>query len=253
MDQKIPLGKCAWITGASSGIGLAIALKLQNRVNMLALSSRHEINIEAQITRFDPKNNNSIITIPCDVSSRASIASARSRIADLCKDISNDNETGLPDILINSAGACYFASAWEYSDEQIDEMLNANLAGLIYCSRAVLPGMMKVKRGVIVNILSVASVKTFTNCSAYAATKAGALAFSRSMREEARAYNVKVIDILAGAAATSLWPAESLQAFEDRMMQPDDIAETVVAALELARLERLSIEEILVRPRLGDL
>jgi short-subunit dehydrogenase len=113
--------------------------------------------------------------------------------------------------------------------------------------------MMLCKRGTIINILSVASVKTFTNCSVYAATKAGALAFSRSLREEVRPHNIKVIDILAGATETPLWTEESRAEFSGRMMQPDDIAEAVSSAVELARRERVSVEELLVRPRLGDL
>lgn len=248
-------GKCAWITGASSGIGLAIAKKLYDRVETLALSSRDKNTLIERAHQFSQNGSSKrpIFTVRCDVRFRESILAAHERIAVMYENTMGVAEIGIPDILVNNAGAGYFAKAWEYTDEQIAEMLEANLAGLINCTRAVLPGMMLCGRGVIVNILSVASVKTFTNCSVYAATKAGALAFSRSLREEVRPYNIKVIDILAGATETPLWTEESRTEFSERMMQPADIAEAVGSAIELARRERVSVEEILIRPRLGDL
>lgn len=249
------LGKCAWITGASSGIGLAIAQKLYDRVETLALSSRDKNTLIARAHQFSQNGGGKrpIFTVRCDVRYRESIIGALDRIAVMYENTVGAADIGIPDILINNAGAVYFGKTWEYADEQIAEMLETNLAGLIHCTRAVLPGMMHAGRGIIVNILSVASVKTFTGCSVYAAAKAGALAFSRSLREELRPHNIKVIDILAGATETPVWSDDSRAEFGGRMMQPDDIAETVAAALDLARRERISPEEILVRPRLGDL
>lgn len=248
-------GKCAWITGASSGIGLAIAQRLYDCVETLALSSRNKNNLIEQARQFSQNGSSKhpIFTARCDLRYSESVTAARERIAVMYENTTGEVNADVPDILINNAGACHFSLAWEYSDDQIAEMLETNLAGLIHCVRAVLPGMLRNERGIIVNILSVASVKTFTNCSVYAASKAGALAFSRSLREEVRAYNIKVIDVFAGATETPLWPEESRTAFGERMLRPDDIAEAVAAMIELARRERVSPEEITVRPRLGDL
>lgn len=255
MQSEELFGKCAWITGASSGIGLAIARKLYGRVETLALSSRNKDNLIGQVGQFSQTYAPSrpILMAECDLRHRESIAAAHRQITDMYENTTREVGADIPDILINNAGACHFSLTWEYSDDQIAEIFETNLMGLIHCVRTVLPGMIRSGRGAIVNILSVASVKTFTSCSVYAASKAGALAFSRSLREEVRPYNIKVIDILAGATETPLWPEESRSAFGNRMLQPDDIADAVISMLELARHKRVSPEEMIVRPRLGDL
>jgi short-subunit dehydrogenase len=111
--------------------------------------------------------------------------------------------------------------------------------------------MMERKSGTIVNINSVAAVNSFKNCSAYGASKAGALALSRSMREDVREFGVKIIDMLVGATETEIWGDEMRAEAGHRMMQPEDIAQTIVNALKMS--DRAMIEEILLKPQLGNL
>ena len=230
MDNK----PTVWITGASKGIGAAIAELLAEKGFAVAASARTPItSIHENIHPF-----------VCDVQSPAEIAQC---FQDICAHL------GGVDVLITNAGVATFASLVDTTDEAADEMLGINLRGMFLSLKSVLPAMIARNSGVIVNILSVAAVKTFTNCAVYSATKAGALAMSRSVREEVRAHNVRVIDILAGATETAIWDDSARTEFHERMMQPTDIAQVVWQAIELSISGRMVLEEIVVRPKGGDL
>jgi short-subunit dehydrogenase len=158
---------------------------------------------------------------------------------------------GAVDILVNNAGLGIFAPFNELSIDDVDAMLNVNLRGAFLCTQAVLSSMIERSEGVIVNINSVSALKTFKNCSMYAASKAGLLAMSRSLREEVREHGIKVIDLMIGATETDIWSVEARNEFSPRMMQPDDIAESLLATLRLS--PRMMPEELVLRPQQGDL
>ncbi|HET6511411.1 MAG TPA: SDR family NAD(P)-dependent oxidoreductase, partial [Candidatus Kapabacteria bacterium] len=103
----------------------------------------------------------------------------------------------------------------------------------------------------IVQLLSIASIKAFAGGAAYIASKFGALGLTNSLREEAREYNVKVIAVLPGATETPLWDAQEREKHHERMMQPEDIASTVIHLLQ--QPDRMLAEEIVLRPIGGDL
>ncbi len=227
------VSKVVWITGANKGIGAALTeLGAKRKMTIAATSRKNDVAGAATIHPFT-----------CDVQSQESIETCYREIINIC---------GAVDILINNAGVATFSSFWETSVEEADTMLNTNLRGMWLCTKTVLPAMIKSGSGIIVNIHSVAAVKTFTNCSIYAATKAGALAMSRSLREEVRGFGIKVIDILPGATETDIWDAESRRELSPRMMQPSDIATIIWQAIDLSSGAAL-LEEIVIRPQLGDL
>lgn len=225
--------KVVWITGANKGIGEALTEQGATREYTIAATSRK--NSIAETHYIHP--------FACDVSSAESIGNCYNEII---------GKFGHLDILINNAGVATFKRLWEISLEEADAMLDTNLRGSWLCIKAVLPAMIERKSGVIVNIHSVAAIKTFTHSSVYAATKAGTLAMSRSLREEVREFGIKVIDILPGATETEIWDSESRDEFRQRMMQPDDIAKIVWQAIDLSSGAAL-LEEIVIRPQLGDL
>lgn len=229
-----------WITGASRGIGAATAQHLVRTGAKVVLSARKSDSLTSLTESF--RKDAKYHVAPCDVASNTSIEAAYKDITFACGDV---------DILINNAGIGVFAPFSELTSDDIETILNTNLRGAIMCIHAVLPSMIERGEGVIVNINSVSALKTFTRSSVYAASKAGLLAMSRSLREEVRGYGIKVIDLMIGATETDIWSMEARNEFSHRMMQPDDVAEALLATLKLA--PKTMPEELVLRPQNGDL
>ncbi len=234
--------KTIWITGASKGIGAAIARSLADSDARLVLSASSAKSFDSIKREFSERKN--VYIMPFDIADAEACKRAFGKIEALA---------GSVDILINNAGVASFAPFEELSVDQFDEMFGINVRGLFMCTKLALPGMLDRKSGMIMNILSNAALKTFPNSSVYAATKAAVRAISRSMREEIRGRGVKVVDIYPGATATDIWAPEMLDKFADKMMPPEDVANVVVHTIEMSMLGNNMVEEIVVRPQGGDL
>ncbi|TAL69203.1 MAG: SDR family oxidoreductase [Bacteroidetes bacterium] len=240
--SKVFNKKVIWITGASRGIGASIALKLAKTDAILALSARtlKSFNkLKKELTNY--KN---VHILPCDVSVPEEVHNVNEKISD---------KLGNVDILINNAGVAKFKPFNEFTIDDFYEIIYPNLFGNFLCSKFVLPSMLEKKKGMIINIISVAAEKTFTGSALYSASKAGVLAMSRSMREDLRVKGIKVIDILPGATETELWNEKSRDKFGWRMMNPDNLAGVIIDVLKKSLSDNLMIEEVIVRPQLGDL
>ena len=153
--------------------------------------------------------------------------------------------------LINNAGITSFKSAEENSIKEIDEVINTNLLGSIYTIKAVLPHFKKIGGGTIINVLSVVTKKTFTNSSAYTASKMGLLGYVRVLREEVRKHNIRVINVIPSATDTPIWSREMREEHSKRMMSPESIARLMVSAF--LQSDNLVVEDIVVRSLQGDL
>lgn len=229
-----------WITGASSGIGKAVSKEFTANEIMVAGTSRR---IE-ELERF--KNSlgefkDLFIPLALDVSDPEQIKTGLLEL---------DSEDNI-DCLINNAGVTTFTKAEVDDVKKIKEVIDTNLLGAIYSIKAVLPKMIDRKKGLIINILSVAAIKIFTKSSAYAASKAGLKAYIDVLREEVREYNIKIVNIFPGPTRTPIWPNDALEKFAERMMSPDDIAKLIYTVYS----EKSTIvpEEIVLRPIKGDL
>jgi short-subunit dehydrogenase len=152
---------------------------------------------------------------------------------------------------VNNAGVTSFKHAADNSINEINDIINTNLLGAIYSTKAVLPTFIKNESGTIFNILSVVVDKTFTRSSAYAASKMGLLGYSRSLREEVREHNIRVINIIPGATETAMWSQEMRKEKGERMMNPESLARIIVSAY--LQKDNLVTEEIVLRPVTGDL
>jgi 3-oxoacyl-[acyl-carrier protein] reductase len=229
-----------WITGASSGIGRAAAIEFAKTGAKVFASGRRTAELERINTELD-SDKISVEVFPCNVASHTNVDQTVKKI------LANSKI----DCLINNAGITSFKLAEENSINEINDIVNTNLLGSIYSIKAVLPHMISNGGGTIINILSVVTKKTFTKSSAYAASKMGLLGYTNSLREEVRKYNIKVINVIPGATATSMWSKEMRTQFENRMMTSEDIARVLVWAF--LQKENLVTEELLLRPIEGDL
>jgi NADP-dependent 3-hydroxy acid dehydrogenase YdfG len=226
-------GKVAVVTGASKGIGKAVAVALAAHGVKVVLAARNSAllsSIEREITAA----GGTASAIPTDVTSEHEVQHLI-------------NETirryGTVDILINNAGVGIFSNVADMTTQAFDEMMNVNLKGVFFCSRAVLPVMKGQKHGEIINVASLAGKNSFAGGSVYSATKWGLIGFSRSLMLEVRDFNIRVVTIAPGSVNTGFGEKERN---EPLIIQPDDIAETVLFALSMPG--RVNVSEIDIRP-----
>ena len=227
-----------WITGASSGIGKATANEFVS-VGCNVFASARRVNELNRLTENDDESQIGIY--PCNVASRANVDQTFKKIS---------AEYNI-NCLINNAGITSFKSAEENSIKEIDEVINTNLLGSIYTTKAILPHFKKIGGGTIINVLSIVTEKTFTNSSVYTASKMGLLGYTRVLREEVRKYNIRVINVLPGATETPIWTREMREENSERMMNPESIARLIVSTY--LQSDNLVTEEIIIRPLQGDL
>ena len=233
-------GQLALITGATRGIGLAIAHALAAEGCNLILTARRESAL-ARISRELASAKIEILAHPCDVRDPHAVdalfRSARRRFKRL-------------DILINNAGIAHPNLPVEKLPFPIwKDVLETNLDGLFLVTQAAL-AIMK-RGGTIVNNLSVAATRVFVGSAAYNASKHGALGLTNTLREELRPRGIRVIALLPGATDTDIWNTLWPQAPRRKMMSPQTIAEAVVQAIVLP--PNATVESLEIRPTAGTL
>jgi len=228
------------ITGASKGLGKAIAEKFAETGNNLFVCSRNEVELYKMMQEILTKYPQCTIKAkPVDLSVKEEVKS----FGNWCL------QFGAPDILINNAGQFIPGSVYNEEEGALEKMIEMNLFGAYHLTRLLLPKMMEAKRGHIFNMCSVASIKAYANGGAYSISKFALLGFSKNLREEMKPYNIKVTAVIPGAAYTESWASSGIE--EKRFMQAKDIAEMVFAASQLS--PQACVEEILLRPQLGDI
>jgi len=233
-------GKTALITGASRGIGLAIAAALAEQGCHLVLTGRKLSSLE-RIKKELTRPGIRILVKACDVrdprSVRALAASVKSRFSRV-------------NLLVNNAGIAHASlPVSKLPFEAWKSVIDSNLTGMFLVSREILPLM---HRGsTIVNNLSVAANRVFPNSSAYNASKHGALGLTNTLREELRGQGIRVIALLPGATDTEIWDTLWPEAPRKNMMSAETVARAVVDALLLP--ENTTIEELTILPTTGAL
>jgi len=233
--------KVVWITGASTGIGKEIANAFSKAGYIVVVTARRKSRLVNIVSELKFAGHESAAFV-CNVASERTVHSTAKRIVE---------KYGKIDCLINNAGVTSFKSFLDTKVYDYDYVMDINLRGAFLCMKSVLKGMMKQKRGHIINILSVSANTVFENSSVYSASKAGLLALSNSVRAEVRKYNIKVTNILPGAVETAMWDAKTRQKNKNRMMAPEDIAHIVLQAFEQPK--KVLIEDIIIRPVKGDI
>jgi 3-oxoacyl-[acyl-carrier protein] reductase len=226
-------GMTAIVTGASKGIGRSVAVRLSSlgvQVVLAARSAELLSVVEKEITAA----GGIAVSVPTDVTSEQSVEHLISETR---------KRFGAIDILVNNAGVGIFTNVADMTTPQFDEMMNVNLKGVFLCSRAVLPSMKAQKHGEIITIASLAGKNSFAGGSVYSASKWGVIGFSRSLMLEVREWNIRVITIAPGSVNTGF--GEKVRN-EPLIIQPEDVAETVVFAVSMP--DRVNVSEIDIRP-----
>ena len=153
------------------------------------------------------------------------------------------------DILVNNAGMFIPGALADEEDGALEQMINTNLYSAYYLTRALLPSMMDRRNGHIFNICSVASKIAYPNGGSYSISKFALLGFSKVLREELKDNAIKVTSVLPGATWSNSWAGIDLP--RERLMEANDIAIAIWGALQMST--SAVVEEIVLRPQLGDL
>ncbi|MSU70358.1 MAG: SDR family oxidoreductase [Opitutaceae bacterium] len=228
------------ITGASQGIGAAIAKVFAREVRgvRLALVARGEKKLKTVARACAQLGANGEI-FPCDVSDEASVAALAAAVR---------KRFGAVDCLINNAGKFAGAPFAQMTVTDFDRMIATNLRSVFLVSRAFVPAMVKRGRGDVFNMSSIAGLTAYPNGAGYCAAKFGVAGLTKVMRAELRDKGVRVCCVYPGATLSPSWKGSGVPA--ERIMPAGDVAR---AFLDIYRLSRRTVvEEIVLRPQLGD-
>ena len=228
------------ITGASQGIGRAIAERFSREPGAsVALVARSGNRLE-EVARRCRGNGARALVCPCDVTDDKAVGLQAGRII----------EWGwVPHALVNNAGLFKPGRLVDTTSEAFRAQLDVNLVSAFVVTRAFLDAMVRQQRGHIFYMASVASLRGYAGGVAYCAAKHGLLGLARVVREETKAYGIRVTTLLPGAVRTPSWDGTDLP--DERFMAAADIADSVVDILRLG--SRTVVEEVLLRPQLGDI
>lgn len=218
-------GEVALITGAGKGIGKATALKLAAQGVHVGLLARSEADLQSVATTIQSSFDVRVSIAVADVAERSAVESAVAKIT---------NELGPIGILINNAGVGQFERIVDMDPDVWENIVKVNLFGTYYVTRSVLPAMMAQNGGCIINVSSTAGLRASATTSAYSASKFGVMGFTESLMQEARKYNIRVTALTPSTVNTELAANAGLKiGDEDRMMQPEDVADLMLSILQL--------------------
>lgn len=217
-------GKKAIITGAGKGIGRATALALAKEGVSLGLVARTETDLQKVADKAKAYGVDVTIAT-ADVGSNDEVMKAMDQLISELKTV---------DILINNAGIAKFGSFMELDVSDWERIIQVNLLGMYYVTRAVLPTMIEQKSGDIINVSSTAGEKGGPITSAYSASKFGVLGLTESLAMEARKHDIRVTALTPSTVVTGLAiNAGLVKGDEENVLQPEDMAELMVAQLKL--------------------
>jgi NAD(P)-dependent dehydrogenase (short-subunit alcohol dehydrogenase family) len=224
------MNKLIVVTGGTKGIGLAIANRFVGHGFDAVVCAR-------SVAGFA---GNNLLPVAADLSTRAGVDALAGFIRSLDRPV---------DVLVNNAGVFRPGQISNEAEGVFDLLMQTNVAGPYHLTRALLPGMVAAGAGHIFMMASTASITAYTNGGSYCVSKFALLGMSRVLREELKPTGVKVTAVLPGATLTASWEGTDLP--EDRFLKAADVADAVWGAFSLSK--SAVVEEILIRPQLGDI
>jgi 3-oxoacyl-[acyl-carrier protein] reductase len=230
-------GALAVVTGATEGIGRAIAFRLGGAGAKLAICARTDPNVRATVQELRDARIDAV-GMACDVSDPAAVQAFAAFAT---------KQRGAPRVLVNNAGIGRFRPLSELSLEDWDATMAVNVRSLFLMTRAFVAGMTQAGGGTIVNIASLAGRNGFEGGTAYCASKHAVLGFSKALMLEVRKHNIRVVAVCPGSVATPFMDKQLRERpNRDRVLAPDDVAHVVLASLTVA--ERAMVSELDIRP-----
>lgn len=220
-------GKKALVTGGSRGLGKAVALALAAKGVNVAITGRNEKALQETTQGLQTKGIQAAYSI-FNISDSKEVNAALGKL---------QKDFGTFDILINNAGIAAFGSFLEMPEEKWINIIQTNLFGAYYVSKAILPAMIEKKGGDVINVSSTAGLKGGATTSAYSVSKAGLISLSESLMYEMRKHNIRVTTLTPSTIASDMSVKELkiTDGNPDKVLQPEDFADLVIDILTLNR------------------
>jgi len=228
------------VTGGSKGIGKAVIEKAALNGFDIITCARNEEYLQSLKEDIEGKFECRVSYLPTDMSKKADVMEFSRFVRGITQKV---------EILVNNAGL--FIPGQVHAEEEgvLEKMIDTNLYSAYYLTRGILPLMLEAGHGHIFNMCSTASIIPYVNGGSYCISKFALLGFSRVLREEMKEKNIRVTSVMPGATFTASWEGADLP--EERFMKPEDVADALWTAYELS--DRTVMEELILRPMLGDL
>jgi len=228
------------ITGGSRGMGKAMAFEFAAAASHIIMCARNLESLEGSKNEILQKYPTCKIDVfAADLSIKKEVES----FADFC------SNKFTPDVLINNAGTYTPGNTMDGSDEDLEKMMHLNFYSAFYLTKHLLPSMIAQKRGHIFNICSIAALRAYDGGGTYSISKFALNGFSQNLRHELKPHGIKVTAVFPGAVLTDSWG--DFDNSNNRIMEATDISKMVFAASTLS--SQAVVEEITIRPQLGDL
>lgn len=225
----------AVVTGATKGIGRAIAVVLAKKGYHLSVCSRNEKELSLFVEELEALGTKAV-GLATDCSDKLAVKRFCAFTA---------AKLGAVDVLVNNAGTFLPGSLLDEDDESFENQLSLNLNSAYYCSKFFGKSMRERQSGHIFNICSVAGKTPVKNAGSYSVTKSAMLSLNYVLRQELAQYNVKVTAILPGSTFTASWEGTDIP--QERFVQPDDIAQTLHSILNLSY--GVNVDEVILKPQ----
>lgn len=228
------------VTGGTKGIGKAILEKFAANGFDIATCARNHSDLTQLKKDFESKFKIKVFEQVADMSDKIQVKEFTDAL----------NQLGRPiDVLVNNAGYFEPGQIMEEPDGTLEGMIEGNVYSAYYTTRGIITKMKESKSGHIFNMCSIASFMAYPNGGSYAISKFALLGFSKVLREELKEFGIRVTAVMPGATKTASWAASELP--DSRFMKPEDVAEAIFSAHSLS--PRSVVEEILIRPQMGDI
>lgn len=228
------------ITGASRGMGFAIAEAFAKSGYNLLLTSRNDLKLYKAMENLQTSYSEvKVLAKAFDLSVKEQAIAFGNWCLEKCT----------PSIVVNNAGFYEPGNISDEADGALEKQMAINLYSAYHVTRVLLPAMKENKTGHIFNICSIASLQAYRNGGAYSISKYAMYGFSTNLREELKPHGIKVTSVFPGAVFTDSW--EGFDNSNNRIMEAADIAKMIVAASQLS--VAACVEDIVVRPQLGDI
>jgi len=231
----------ALVTGASRGLGAALAEVLLQRGLRVLLAARSSGDLQALAAALNARHEGRAEWLSIDLSQPAGLpafaAEATARL-------------GQVDVLVNNAGIGSYKPLAEWSAQEVAECVNVNLLAPMLLSQALLPGWVARRRGMVIHVASDLARRPLANMAPYVASKFGLLGFSGSLLREVKAHGVKVTSVLPGIIDTAFNGAVPGSKEETWALRPAELAERIADLLNLP--EHVVIDELTIHPMQQD-
>lgn len=228
------------ITGGTKGIGRALVERFAEARHNIAVCARNAEDLATLKAEIEETHLVEVHTKPTDVSDKAQVLDFGEFVLQLGEPI---------DALINNAGVFLPGKVEEEEEGALETMINTNLYSAYHLTRKLLPAIKEQKTGDIFNMCSIASLIAYPHGGSYSISKFALYGMSKVLREEMKPHGIRVFSVLPGATYTASWEGSGFD--EERLMPATDIAEAVFSAFSMS--SRTVVEDIVLRPQLGDL